>query len=71
MKYVVKKNENGQDITVRMLQLNLLTMMKEIDRICKKNNIDYFLAGGSCLGAIRHAGFIPWDDDMDIAMSRE
>lgn len=71
MEYIIKEKKNGEKVTVRMLQLKLLELMKEIDRVCKKNNIEYFLAGGSCLGAIRHKGFIPWDDDMDIAMSRK
>ncbi|MBE6159449.1 MAG: LicD family protein [Lactobacillales bacterium] len=70
MDYIIKEKKDGTTVTVRMLQLKLLTMMKEIDRVCKKNDIKYFLAGGSCLGAVRHKGFIPWDDDMDIAMSR-
>ena len=42
--------------------------MKEIDLLCKKHNITYYLNGGNALGAIRHNGFIPWDDDMDIMM---
>lgn len=48
-----------------------LQIMDEIDRVCKENNIDYFLTAGALLGAIRHGGMIPWDDDIDIAMPRE
>lgn len=50
---------------------DLLILMDEVDRICKDHNLRYYLMGGSCLGAIRHKGFIPWDDDLDIAMPRK
>ena len=53
------------------LQNVILDIVKDIDELCKKNNIEYYLLGGSAIGAIRHKGFIPWDDDMDIIMSAD
>ncbi len=53
------------------LQQVLLQMMKDIHFVCEKHSLTYFLGGGSCLGAVRHKGFIPWDDDIDVIMPRE
>jgi lipopolysaccharide cholinephosphotransferase len=56
---------------VREVQLALLRMLKNVDAICQRHGLRYWLDGGTLLGAIRHRGFIPWDDDLDIVMPRE
>lgn len=56
---------------LRELQLLQLDTMKLIHQACEKHGIDYYMIGGTLLGAIRHKGFIPWDDDIDIAMMRK
>lgn len=53
------------------IQGRILLLLSEIDEICRKYNIEYYLEGGSVLGAIRHGGFLPWDDDADLAMTRK
>lgn len=53
---------------LRDLQLLLLEEVQLLDGICRENGLTYFLTGGSALGAVRHQGFIPWDDDVDIAL---
>ena len=52
------------------LQKTLVAILADVDRVCRANGIRYFLGGGTALGAVRHRGPIPWDDDMDINMSR-
>ncbi|MCM1152580.1 MAG: LicD family protein [Muribaculum sp.] len=64
-----KYNPDGSPL--RTLQLKQLEVLKYADRICKENNIPYWLSSGTCLGAVRHGGFIPWDDDVDIEMMSE
>lgn len=56
---------------LKHLQKVLLMMLKDFDKIAKTNNIKYSLSGGSVLGALRHGGFIPWDDDIDINVTRK
>ena len=57
--------------TLRKAQLIMLEMLLEFDAICQKYNLQYWLDSGSLLGAVRHQGFIPWDDDIDLAMPVE
>lgn len=58
-------------ITIEEKKQLMLEMLSEIDEFCRKNDIKYFLGGGTLLGAIRHKGYIPWDDDADIALMRD
>ena len=54
---------------IKKVQYKILEIIKYIDSVCRKNNIEYFIMGGTALGAKRHQGFIPWDDDLDIFMT--
>ena len=69
--YLQKNDLNvyfGKMERIRQIELEIL---KEVDKICKENDIEYFIAAGTQLGAVRHKGFIPWDDDVDIGMLPE
>ena len=62
---------NPEGSSLRKAQLRMVEILKEIDKICKKHNIEYYMEGGSLLGTVRHQGFIPWDDDMDISVMKK
>ena len=59
---------NPEGSTLRKSQLRMLEILKAVDKVCRENNIPYFLESGTLLGAVRHGGFIPWDDDIDISV---
>ena len=73
MRKVVDNSENLykiSDTDLIEIQKTLADMLFDIDEFCNKNQLSYALCGGTCLGSVRHKGFIPWDDDMDICMPR-
>lgn len=66
----LRQRFNPDGSLLRRQQLRMLDMLLELDRICKKHQIPYWLSSGTLIGAIRHNGFIPWDDDLDVEMMR-
>lgn len=60
-----------KELTLKEIQNKCLELLTDFDRICRENNINYSLCGGTLIGAVRHKGFIPWDDDVDVMMNRE
>ena len=67
----LKARFNPEGSQLRKQQERMLAMVMELDRICRKHDIPYFLYGGTLLGAVRHNGFIPWDDDLDVGLLRK
>lgn len=63
--------ENKKKLSLREIQLGEFEILKEFKSICEKAGCNYFLYYGTLLGAVRHSGFIPWDDDVDVAMARD
>ena len=68
---VVREGYQISEEELKQIQSIQLELICEVDRICKKRNIQYNMVGGTMLGAIRHKGYIPWDDDADIGFLRE
>ncbi len=64
----LRQKFNPDGSLLRRQQLRMLELLVEVDRICRKHNIRYWLSSGTLIGAARHKGFIPWDDDLDIEM---
>lgn len=67
----LKEKYNPEGSTLRKAQLRMLDMLRYFDSVCKEIGVHYILEGGNALGAVRHGGFIPWDDDVDVDMTRD
>ena len=67
----LKARFNPEGSLLRVHQHRMMELLLAFDAICKRHQIRYWLIGGTLIGAARHQGFIPWDDDMDVQMLRE
>lgn len=67
----MSENKSYDPQTLRKLQLTELEILRDFIEVCDRHEIPYFLSGGSAIGALRHGGFIPWDDDLDVCIPRE
>ena len=63
--------EEKKEVTIQEIQSKLLEILLYFQKFCQENGLGFVLAGGTCLGAVRHKGFIPWDDDVDVFMLRD
>ena len=66
----LRERYNPEGSMLRKQQMRMLEILLEVDKICRKHDIRYWLSSGTLIGALRHNGFIPWDDDLDIEMLR-
>lgn len=67
----LRRRFNPEGSNLRRMQMVMLDILSEVDAICRRHDIPYWLSSGTLIGAWRHNGFIPWDDDLDIEMRRE
>ncbi len=74
MNELARTTNHLRELTVeesKLLKNELLAIFKDFEAVCQRSGLVYMMSGGTCLGAIRHEGFIPWDDDLDVMMPRE
>lgn len=71
IQHELRMQYNPEGSTLRNRQLQLVDMLREFDTICQRHNISYWIDSGTLIGAVRHGGFIPWDDDVDICILKK
>lgn len=68
--FIMQHHIKDDSFHIAALQEKMLELLEELIRFCEENGLTYYACGGTCIGAIRHDGFIPWDDDLDVFMPR-